>query len=197
MPRAAASRASPPCSWLLTLAPALKGQRFPFGGTHPNAISSGQTPLLGAALRPSNPIAQREEIPLVQSRACDRGGLISPDGNWLAFVSDVSGREEIYVQPFPGAGPSTQVSVGGASEPLWSPDAQELFYVPASQDRHGGGRHAEPHVHCQPAEVAVRGASSNLPPTATHPTPSLSTGNDSCACNSNCRTERSHASKSC
>ena len=52
----------------------------------------------------------------------------SPDGMWIAYVSDRSGRGEVYIQSFPEGGAPTQVSTAGGSEPRWSPDGQELFY---------------------------------------------------------------------
>ncbi|HEX6575934.1 MAG TPA: protein kinase [Gemmatimonadaceae bacterium] len=53
---------------------------------------------------------------------------VSPDGKWLAFVSDRSGAQEVYVRPINGDADDVQVSSGGASEPVWSRDGQELFY---------------------------------------------------------------------
>jgi serine/threonine protein kinase/Tol biopolymer transport system component len=52
----------------------------------------------------------------------------SPDGRWLAYVSNESGRKEIYVQPFPGPGGKWQISTEGGSEPMWNPKGKELFY---------------------------------------------------------------------
>lgn len=53
---------------------------------------------------------------------------ISPDGRWLAYTSDESGREEIHVQPFPALGDKCQISVGGGEEPRWSSDDYQLFF---------------------------------------------------------------------
>ena len=53
---------------------------------------------------------------------------ISPDGRWLAYVSNESGEPAVYVRPFPGRGDPVRVSSGGASEPVWSPDGQRIFY---------------------------------------------------------------------
>jgi hypothetical protein len=53
---------------------------------------------------------------------------LSPDGRWLAYVSDESGRAEVYVRPFPGPGGRAQVSNGGGTEPRWSPSGREIFY---------------------------------------------------------------------
>ncbi len=47
---------------------------------------------------------------------------------WLAFVSDKSGVDEIYVQPYPGPGQESTISTGGGQEPVWSRDGSELFY---------------------------------------------------------------------
>jgi len=52
----------------------------------------------------------------------------SPDGRWLAYVSDESGRFEIYVQPYPGPGGKWQISTEGGTEAVWNPNGRELFY---------------------------------------------------------------------
>ncbi|HET7840007.1 MAG TPA: protein kinase, partial [Terriglobia bacterium] len=54
---------------------------------------------------------------------------LSPDGHWLAYESDESGRFEIYVQPFPGPGGKWQISNEGGLRPAWSRDGRELFYI--------------------------------------------------------------------
>jgi hypothetical protein len=53
---------------------------------------------------------------------------VSPDGKWLAFVSDQSGAQEVYVRPLEGTGDDVQVSVSGGTEPVWGRDGRELFY---------------------------------------------------------------------
>jgi eukaryotic-like serine/threonine-protein kinase len=58
----------------------------------------------------------------------ERVPMISADGKWLAYLSDESGREEIYVQSFPGPGGRWQISTEGASEPMWGRRGGELFY---------------------------------------------------------------------
>ncbi len=52
----------------------------------------------------------------------------SPDGRWLAYISDESGRWEIYVQPYPGPGGKWLISTEGGTEPVWNPNGRELFY---------------------------------------------------------------------
>jgi serine/threonine protein kinase len=56
-------------------------------------------------------------------------GKFSPDGQWVAYDSDDSGRDEIYVAPFPGPGPRRQISVDGGSRPRWRADGKEIFYI--------------------------------------------------------------------
>lgn len=58
---------------------------------------------------------------------------LSPDGRWLAYASDESGRREIYVRPVPGPGSRLQVSIAGGGEPLWSPQSGTLFYRSATR----------------------------------------------------------------
>jgi len=61
--------------------------------------------------------------------ADERTGQFSPNGKWVAYESNASGRYEIYVQAFPKAGAKTMVSTTGGLQPRWSPDGKELFYV--------------------------------------------------------------------
>jgi Tol biopolymer transport system component len=59
----------------------------------------------------------------------ERTGQFSPDGHWVAYVSNESGRHEIYVRPFPGPGGQWQISTTGGIQPRWSQDGKELFYI--------------------------------------------------------------------
>ena len=72
---------------------------------------------------------------------------LSPDGRWLAYQSDESGRNEVYVRSWPALGAKVQVSQSGGSEPAWSRDGRELFY------RSGGG--AEPMLVAATFEVST------------------------------------------
>jgi eukaryotic-like serine/threonine-protein kinase len=58
----------------------------------------------------------------------ERGGRFSPDGRWIAYTSNESGRDEVYVQPFPGPGGKWQISVAGGAEPVWAHGGGEIFY---------------------------------------------------------------------
>jgi serine/threonine-protein kinase len=69
-----------------------------------------------------------EPSPFVLTAADEWAPAFSPDGKWLAYVSDESGRNEVYVQPYPGPGPKWPVSTEGGTEPAWSPDGRELYF---------------------------------------------------------------------
>ena len=66
---------------------------------------------------------------LVRGPNRDRGGAVSPDGGWLAYLSDETGRLEVYVQPFAGSGPRQQVSRQGASAVWWTRDGRQLLFA--------------------------------------------------------------------
>ncbi|MEO5824971.1 MAG: protein kinase [Gemmatimonadales bacterium] len=66
---------------------------------------------------------------LIESRFDHYSMAISPDGRWLAYVSEESGAAEVYVRPFPDVNSSrTAISVGGGTEPVWRRDGRELFF---------------------------------------------------------------------
>jgi Tol biopolymer transport system component len=66
--------------------------------------------------------------PFVSTPSTETGGMISPDGRWVAYQSDESGQTEIYVIGFPSGQNRVQVSADGGIEPLWSRDGKELFF---------------------------------------------------------------------
>jgi serine/threonine-protein kinase len=71
---------------------------------------------------------ERKLRPFLQTRFTDFGARFSPDGQWVAYVSNESGRDEVFVRPFPGAGAKWQISTEGGSEPRWSRSSRELYY---------------------------------------------------------------------
>jgi Tol biopolymer transport system component len=71
-------------------------------------------------------------FPLVQSPFLDTNGLFSPDGRWVAYVSEQTGGFEVYVTAFPGGGARYQVSGSGGRLPQWSPDGKTLYFVGAN-----------------------------------------------------------------
>jgi len=66
--------------------------------------------------------------PFVVTPFSEAGAIFSPDGRWLAFVSDKSGRNEVYVRPIDGSGWEVTISVGGGSEPVWAPSRDRMYY---------------------------------------------------------------------
>jgi Tol biopolymer transport system component len=69
------------------------------------------------------------EIVVAQSPYDEPEGQFSPDGKWVAFVSNESGRAEVFVQSFPKATSRTQVSTSGGTQVRWSSDGKEIFYI--------------------------------------------------------------------
>ena len=66
--------------------------------------------------------------PFVETQFREGGPAFSPDGKWIAYVSDESGRFEIYVRPFPGPGEKWPISVEGGNEVVWPRNSRQLFY---------------------------------------------------------------------
>ncbi len=74
--------------------------------------------------------AKRELQPLLQAPMSQLNAEVSPDGRWLAYQSDESGRPEIYVRPFPNVNDGRwQISTSGGTRPLWARSGRELFYL--------------------------------------------------------------------
>jgi hypothetical protein len=75
----------------------------------------------------------RKPVPFLRGPFGVAQGRISPDGRWLAYTSEESGRSEIYVQPFPGGGGKWQISTAGGNDPRWRADGRELYYQSPNQ----------------------------------------------------------------
>jgi hypothetical protein len=73
----------------------------------------------------SNPI----QAPYLATRFNEVQGRLSPNGRWIAYASDESGRFEVYVRPFPAGGTASSISIAGGMQPEWRKDGRELFYV--------------------------------------------------------------------
>jgi Tol biopolymer transport system component len=70
-----------------------------------------------------------QETPVANSASDETEGQFSPDGKWVALVSNEGGRAEVYLQSYPGREGRTQVSIAGGSQVRWAPGGDEIFYV--------------------------------------------------------------------
>jgi Tol biopolymer transport system component len=66
--------------------------------------------------------------PLVKSPCNEHSAQFSPNGRWVAFASDETGKDEVYVQPFPATGKKWPLSADGGTTPVWSRDGRKIFY---------------------------------------------------------------------
>ena len=71
--------------------------------------------------------------PYAVTPAREGNARVSPDGRWVAYDSDESGSDEVYVQAYPTPGLKTLVSAGGGANPVWRGDGRELYYVNGRQ----------------------------------------------------------------
>ncbi len=91
-----------------------------FRETHPDT---------GPDLRVLSLDGERPSEPLLATEFAEQNPELSPDGRWIAYQSNASGRAEIYVQPFPNLDEGRwPISTGGGTQPLWAPDGRELLY---------------------------------------------------------------------
>ena len=95
--------------------------------------------LVGTVQGQGNIFAMRTDdgtvVPLVATDFTDHSPTLSPDGRWLAYVTSITGRPEVYVSPFPDTDSGRQqVSVSGGVEPRWAHSGRELFYRNGSDE---------------------------------------------------------------
>jgi len=106
---------------------ARKGNQFPLSVAPDGSVLFSERALGGTAdlwtLAPDG-----KASPFLVSRASKVGGQFSPDGKTVAYVSDETGRDEVYIHPFDRPGQAMAVSTQGGSAPKWSPDGKEIFY---------------------------------------------------------------------
>ena len=76
----------------------------------------------------SIPVMGGKPVPVVNSAFDEAGAVLSPDAKLIAYVSNESGRNEVYLRSFAGQGQRVQVSTAGGTEPAWSPKGDELFF---------------------------------------------------------------------
>ena len=87
-----------------------------------------QADTAGADILAQSLTGDRTKSPLASTQFIEDMGRISPDGKWLAYVTNASGTNEVVVQPYPGPGARVQVSNRGGEEPVWSASGQKLYY---------------------------------------------------------------------
>jgi Tol biopolymer transport system component len=85
------------------------------------------------------PDGDRTPVPLLQSTANETTPRFSPDGRWLAYSSNESGKDEVYVVPYPRRAGKYQISSGGGVYPLWARDGKELCFVSSNSPTRRGG----------------------------------------------------------
>src|SRR5207248_126113 len=66
--------------------------------------------------------------------AFESSARFSPDGKWVAYVSNESGKAQVYLSSFPEHGPKVQVSENGGSNPIWSTDGKKIYFLRAAGD---------------------------------------------------------------
>jgi Tol biopolymer transport system component len=67
--------------------------------------------------------------PFANTKFNEQQGQFSPDGHWIAYASDESGRHEVYVRPFPSGPGKWQISISGGELPRWRRDGKELYFM--------------------------------------------------------------------
>ena len=80
-------------------------------------------------LLPMTTSGDRTPVPLLRTEFSEEQATISPDGRWMAYTSNESGRSEVYVQSFPSPGGKWQISTTGGGDARWRADGRELYYV--------------------------------------------------------------------
>ncbi len=80
-------------------------------------------------LRSQGASGERKAFPYLQTEFDEKNARLSPDGRWLAYSSDETRNDEIYVQTFPQHGGKWQVSTNGGTLPVWSHDGKHLFFI--------------------------------------------------------------------
>jgi len=120
-----------------TLAGLLPGTMPTFTASNPHLPMSWSPDGKNLAFDERKPSAERDiwilpnggdPYPFLVTPFDESAPTFSPNGEWLAYVSDESGRIEVYVQPFPGPGAKWQISIDGGTEPAWSKDGRQLFF---------------------------------------------------------------------
>jgi Tol biopolymer transport system component len=101
---------------------------------YPNSISPDGSVLLFVKMAATGDLhaltlrGDRGPFAVLETPAYEAGGQFSPDGRWIAYVSDESGQLQVYVRPFPSLDRKWQVSTEGGTQVVWNRNGKELFY---------------------------------------------------------------------
>jgi len=101
-------------------------------------------------------VATRERTPIVRSLFDESHARFSPDGRWLAYMSNDSGRWEVFVRPVDGAGARVQVSTSGGAWPCWSADGRALYFTAADHTLVATVQSTEPLSIAAPEPLTAR-----------------------------------------
>jgi Tol biopolymer transport system component len=134
----------------------------PLGGSEEIALLDGDTPMtplswssdgrhLAYAVTMNGSVdiwalpleGERRPFPVLNTRFSEFDARFSPDGRWIACVSDESGLFEVYVVPFPPSGAKIQVSSGGGLNPRWRGDGREIYFQSGGRDQMAAGLRLE------------------------------------------------------
>lgn len=130
--------------------------------------ANGELMLLTEGLNPETGIdiwmlktgGNRKPEPFLHSPYNEITPIFSPDGRWIAYATDESGREEVYVRPYPGPGNIIPISTDGGMAPVWSPEGKVLYYVDTSSSKMkmmAVSFITEPEIHISKPELLFEG----------------------------------------
>jgi len=88
-----------------------------------------ENPITGNDVLMLSTIDQKKIKSILNDKYNESSACLSPDGRWITYTSDESGREDVYLRAYPGKGPKILVSKGGGSSAKWAPDGKSIYYV--------------------------------------------------------------------
>lgn len=103
-------------------------------------------------------MASRKVTPIVDHpNSAQHSSALSPDGRWMAYASNETGRYEVWLQPFPGTGARYQITRDGGSHPLWAPDGRALYFDRDQQMFRLDVNTKDPSAKADPVALPIKG----------------------------------------